>query len=120
MDRENYIMGQNYTSMVTSPFLCCDDSQSNYCTYVSFNDVELVFTAKCSIWESLQRVQHSNPADWNVLQAETVSTAEQFEKNSVFKVSNNTLNIFNFFNNNISALTQKWKCGFIDFYYSKS
>lgn len=49
MDRENYIMDQNYTSVVTSPFLCCADRESNCCTYVFFNDVKLVFTAKCSI-----------------------------------------------------------------------
>lgn len=49
MDRENYIMGQNYTSVVTSPFLCCADRESNCCTYVFFNDVKLVFTAVFSI-----------------------------------------------------------------------
>lgn len=118
MGRENYIMDQNYISVVTSPFLCCADRESNCCTYVFFNDVKLVFTAKCSIWESLQCEQHSNPADWNVLWAEAVSTAGQFEKKPVFKVSNNTLNVF--FNNNVSTLTQKQKCDFIDFYYSKS
>lgn len=48
MDRENYIMGQNYTSVVTSPFLCCADRESNYCIYVFFNDVKLVSKAKCS------------------------------------------------------------------------
>lgn len=49
MDRENYIMGQNYTSVVTSPFLCCTDRGSNYCIYVFFNDMKLVSKAKWSI-----------------------------------------------------------------------
>lgn len=96
MDRENYIMGQNYTSVVTSPFLCCADRESNCCTYVFFNDVKLVFTAMCSIWESLQREQQSNPANWNVLWAEAVSAAGQFEKTPFLKCLT-TLETFSIF-----------------------
>lgn len=46
MDREDYIMGQNYTLVVTSPFLCCADGENNYCIYVFFNDVKLVSKAE--------------------------------------------------------------------------
>lgn len=63
MDRENYIMGQNCTSVVTSTFLCCADSQSNYSIYVFFNDIKLVSEVNVVFEKSLQCEQHSNPAD---------------------------------------------------------
>lgn len=50
MDRENYIMGQNYTLVVTSPLLCCADRKSNCCTYIFFNDVKLVLQ-KSAVFE---------------------------------------------------------------------